>query len=90
MGHRWPYTNFHELNQDWIIGTVKKMSETMTRITDYLANTYISVGYDANTETLAFFIPDSANYVEETQTIIINIPIYPEEKRKAPWQMYQN
>lgn len=90
MGHRWPYTNFHELNQDWIVKTVKNIEDITKRIVEYLSTTYITVGYDADTESLVFFIPDSASFIEAMKTISINIPIYPPEGSEDSWQMFQS
>lgn len=61
MGHRWPYTNFHELNQDWIIKQIIELKEYVTnQINDviekqvelFLADANILGYYDADTETL--------------------------------------
>lgn len=61
MGHRWPYTNFHELNQDWIIKQIVELKEYVTEQIDdviekqvelFLADANILGYYDADTETL--------------------------------------
>ena len=61
MGHRWPYTNFHELNQDWIVKQIVELKEYVTDRIDeviekqvelIIADANILGYYDANTETL--------------------------------------
>ena len=61
MGHRWPYTNFHELNQDWIVKQIVELKEYVTDQIDeviekqvelIIADANILGYYDANTETL--------------------------------------
>lgn len=32
MFHKYPYTNFHELNADWLIGTTKKTEEAVEQV----------------------------------------------------------
>lgn len=93
MGHRWPYTNFHELNQDWIVKELTYNSTQLKQIIEYLNKTYIRVGYLADVETLVFFIPDTASYIDTTQTILITIPVWPpkdNEGGKLPWLTCQN
>ena len=61
MGHRWPYTNFHELNQDWIVKQIVELKEYVTdqinvviekQVELFLADANILGEYDENTETL--------------------------------------
>lgn len=61
MGHRWPYTNFHELNQDWIIKQIIELKEYVTNQIDdviekqvelIISDANILGYYDADTETL--------------------------------------
>ena len=61
MGHRWPYTNFHELNQDWIIKQIVDLKDYVTdqineviekQVELIITDANILGYYDANTETL--------------------------------------
>lgn len=61
MGHRWPYTNFHELNQDWIVKQIVELKEYVTDQIDEVIEKQVELiitdanilgYYDANTETL--------------------------------------
>lgn len=61
MGHRWPYTNFHELNQDWIIKQIIELKEYVTnqidaviekQVEQIITDANILGYYDADTETL--------------------------------------
>lgn len=61
MGHRWPYTNFHELNQDWIVKQIVELKDYVTnqineviekQVELIITDANILGYYDANTETL--------------------------------------
>ena len=56
-----PYTNFHDLNLDWIINKVKALdykvneeleTEIMNYVNDHLSQFLIAAMYDAGTETI--------------------------------------
>lgn len=62
--NNFPYTNFHELNLDWVLSTVKRLSEEWTAthddlegyaeyITDYFANLNVQDEIDNKLDTMA-------------------------------------
>lgn len=63
MWNQFPYTNFHEQNDDWMLRTIKKLEGDVADITgDKLTDTVkkvltemgFTVLYDAKTETISF------------------------------------
>ncbi len=63
MWNQFPYTNFHEQNDDWLLRTVKKLELDVSDITGerltgtvkkVLAEMGFSVLYDGETETISF------------------------------------
>lgn len=63
MWDQFPYTNFHEQNDDWLLRTVKKLELDVSDITGerltetvkkVLAEMGFSVLYDGETETISF------------------------------------
>lgn len=60
-GYRFPYTNFHDINLDWILQQITQLTNYVTDQIDdviekqvelILADAIIQGYYDANTETL--------------------------------------
>lgn len=60
-GYRFPYTNFHDINLDWILQQITELKNYVTDQIDdviekqvelILADAIIQGYYDANTETL--------------------------------------
>lgn len=61
MLNQFPYTNFHELNQDWIIQTVKNLDQQVNNLSvegiksyidQYFNQLMINATYDAQKETI--------------------------------------
>lgn len=61
MLNQFPYTNFHELNQDWIIKTVQELNQTVQNfsiegiksyIDQYFNQLMINATYEPGTETI--------------------------------------
>lgn len=53
----YPYTDYHEMNLDWIVGTVKSLkciidNKLDDMIREQLDKLFIDAMYDADTETL--------------------------------------
>ena len=56
---RFPYTDFHDLNLDWILGKVKeldgKINDNIAEvIREQLQTLFLDIGYVQNTETIRF------------------------------------
>lgn len=67
---QFPYTNFHELNLDWIINKVNHFQNSLNNINgqiteivqEYLASVEMNAMYVANTETIILkFEEESGN-----------------------------
>lgn len=67
---QFPYTNFHELNLDWIIKQVKQFQNSLDNISgqitdivqEYLASVEMNAMYVADTETIILkFEEESGN-----------------------------
>lgn len=63
MWNQFPYTNFHEQNDDWMLRTVKKLETdvgdiTGERLAETVKNVLTEMGftvlYNADTETISF------------------------------------
>ena len=61
MLNQFPYANFHELNQDWIVKTVQNLENAVNNLSvegikeyidQYFNQLMINATYDANTETI--------------------------------------
>lgn len=61
MLNQFPYTNFHELNQDWIVKTVQNLENAVNNLSvegikeyidQYFNQLMINATYDADTETI--------------------------------------
>lgn len=55
--NKYPYTNFHALNLDWILEQIKDLdarfdTEVVERIREIVSTLIIQDTYDADTETL--------------------------------------
>lgn len=58
---RFPYTDFHDLNLDWVVAEVRKMSDKLNDnirevIREQLESMFIDIVYDASDETITFVI----------------------------------
>lgn len=56
---RFPYTDFHDLNLDWIIAKVRELSGKVDEdiedaIREVLAGLFVHITYDQPTETITF------------------------------------
>lgn len=56
---RFPYTDFHDLNLDWIIAKVRELSGKVDEdiedaIREVLAGLFVHITYDRPTETITF------------------------------------
>lgn len=63
-----PYTNFQDLNLNWVIGTVKELSEEVKALDYYIKNEIDDYIRKYLLENLDKFILE-ASYIEETKTI---------------------
>ena len=61
MLNQFPYANFHELNQDWIVKTVQNLENAVNNLSvegikeyidQYFNQLMINATYDADTETI--------------------------------------
>ena len=56
-----PYTNFHELNADWIVAKVKELDERMNgdiraEIEKVLADAFVDITYNASDKAISFYL----------------------------------
>lgn len=56
-----PYTNFHELNADWIVAKVKELDERVNgdiraEIEKVLADAFVDIAYNADGKSISFYI----------------------------------
>lgn len=56
-----PYTNFHELNADWIVAKVKELDERVNgdirgEIEKVLADAFVDITYNADDKAISFYI----------------------------------
>lgn len=63
---QFPYTNFHDLNLDWIVSKIKEFESTMDAIVaekaeEYFNNIFIDAVYDADTQTIRLAIEEVNN-----------------------------
>lgn len=68
MIHKYPYTNFHELNLDWIVGKIKELETVYTDIPG-LINDTIEKMIEDGTLTVALVETYNANTEELTLSI---------------------
>lgn len=64
----YPYTDFHEMNLDWIIAKVKELDKKLGEdleayiqqyIDEHLSQLILNAEYDANTETITLSVASS-------------------------------
>lgn len=67
---QFPYTNLHELNLDWLIAEMKKTSEDMSKIEDFVYNKIDEAVTQYVQENLSQFIL-GAMYDEENTAILL-------------------
>lgn len=58
---RFPYTDFHDMNLDWMLAKVREMNDKLNDnirqvIVEQLENMFIDIVYDASDETITFVI----------------------------------
>ena len=56
-----PYTNFHELNLDWVIKKVQELDERVNgdiraEIEKVLADAFVDITYNADDKAISFYI----------------------------------
>lgn len=56
-----PYTNFHELNADWIVQKVKELDERVngdirSEIEKVLADAFVDITYNAGDKSISFYL----------------------------------
>lgn len=61
MFNTYPYTDFHELNADWILSKVKELDSKINDgiqqwVREQLNDLFVTAAYDAGTETLILTI----------------------------------
>lgn len=79
--HKFPYSNFHELNLDWLISTVKSFSGTIDQMQDQIdeAEAYMKDNIESTTiEVINQAIQDGeynvgVRYTAETERLDIII-----------------
>ena len=65
MTHKYPYTDFHDLNLDWIINKIHEIDKTVQSVYNEEAKEILA-------EHLDQLLPD-ATYDAETETIILHV-----------------
>ena len=51
--NKYPHTDLHELNLDWILGVVKKIDDDIEKyVREQIDKLFVQVLYDEETETL--------------------------------------
>lgn len=58
---RFPYTDFHDLNLDWVVAKVREMSDKLDDdirevIREQLESMFVDIIYTASDETITFVI----------------------------------
>lgn len=57
---QFPYTNYQNLNLDWILGEIKKLPDYIqTQIDLAINNNFATASYDAATETIILKVEES-------------------------------
>ena len=79
MWHKYPYTNFHDLNLDWLLGLVKDLEKSVLELSVKVDDgiKYMKDNLYANAQTIINqFIDDgtlfvAVTYTEETERLDI-------------------
>lgn len=66
-----PYTNFHELNLDYVASQIQKLSADVAKVESMFTDTLVDTINEYIAEHLSTFIL-TASYDEATHSIIIN------------------
>ena len=68
MIHKYPYTNFHELNLDWIVGKIKELETVYTDIPGLINDTIEKMIADG---TLVLSLTETYDPATEALTLTI-------------------
>lgn len=61
MINKYPYTNFHELNLDWIIGKIRKIEDFTDDTETYINNVILSMIQNGTLDLVLYENYDSVN-----------------------------
>lgn len=62
MFRKYPYTNFHDINLDWIISRIKDFEAMLKKMAQDIANLFEKVGEEVN-KIINQYIKDGTLYV---------------------------